>query len=331
MATNKNALIRYRIIDSCLTSKHKKHWSIPEFIEKIAEQDTMVEKRTIEQDLQAMRNDERLNFNAPIAYCHINRGYYYTDPNYTIGTVPLTNDDFDLLTLAINILQQYMGTPIAAQFKGVVDKLGKVLSHLKRPDKHNIIDFEGSPFYKGHDFFEPVYQAADKKQPVHITYKKFDDAEEREHVFHPYFMKEFRNRWYVLGYSEARHFIITLALDRIIKLKEANIAFKENKKLKPKEYFKHTLGITLGKGPVEDIELWFSPTMAPYIKTQHLHHTQKTVREDNDGLTINLKLIPNPELLQLLLSYCGNVKVLAPVSLKEKYKEEIKKGMEMCG
>jgi predicted DNA-binding transcriptional regulator YafY len=166
---------------------------------------------------------------------------------------------------------------------------------------------------------------------VSVTCKKFDDAEEREHVFHPYFMKEFRNRWYVLGYSEARHFIITLALDRIIKLKEANITFKENKKLKPKEYFKHTLGITLGKGPVEDIELWFSPTMAPYIKTQHLHHTQKTVHEDKDGLTINLKLIPDPELLQLLLSYCGNVKVLAPVSLKEKYKEEIRKGMEMCG
>jgi predicted DNA-binding transcriptional regulator YafY len=144
-------------------------------------------------------------------------------------------------------------------------------------------------------------------------------------------MKEFRNRWYVLGYSEARHFIITLALDRIIKLKEANTAFKENKKLKPKEYFKHTLGITLGKGPVEDIELWFSPTMAPYIKTQHLHHTQKTIHEDKHGLTINLKLIPNPELLQLLLSYCGNVKVLAPVSLKEKYREDISKGMEMCG
>ena len=133
----------------------------------------------------------------------------------------------------------------------------------------------------------------------------------------------------MLGHSEARHYSVTLALDRIIKLKDANVTFKENKALKAKEYFQHTIGITVGKGEVETIVLWFSPAMAPYIKTQHLHHTQKTVRDDHDGLEISLRLIPNPELLQLLLSYCGNVKVLKPESLREKFREMIEKGREM--
>jgi predicted DNA-binding transcriptional regulator YafY len=68
---------------------------------------------------------------------------------------------------------------------------------------------------------------------------------------------------------------------------------------------------------VEEIELWFSPLLAPYIKTQHLHHTQKTVREDETGLVISLKLILNPELTQLILSYGADITVLKPEALKE--------------
>jgi predicted DNA-binding transcriptional regulator YafY len=53
------------------------------------------------------------------------------------------------------------------------------------------------------------------------------------------------------------------------------------------------------------------------VVTQHLHHTQKTVREDQNGLVISLKLIPNPELTQLLLSYGAEVEVLQLVKLRE--------------
>jgi predicted DNA-binding transcriptional regulator YafY len=120
----------------------------------------------------------------------------------------------------------------------------------------------------------------------------------------------------VLGFSEARHTIITLGLDRIVKIATTTVDFKENKTLKPKQYFEHTLGITLGNGPVEEIELWFSPIMAPYIKTQHLHHSQKTVSDDEKGLVISLKLIANPELTQLILSYGAEVRVVKPMSLE---------------
>jgi hypothetical protein len=99
------------------------------------------------------------------------------------------------------------------------------------------------------------------------------------------------------------------------------VVFKENKTLKPKEYFQHTLGVTLGKGAVEEVELWFSPALAPYIKTQHLHHTQKTLRDEATGLVITLKLIPNPELTQLILGYGADVKVLKPQGLIKRIKE----------
>jgi predicted DNA-binding transcriptional regulator YafY len=317
----KNAYLRYRIINSCFTNRQKRYWTISELLEKLCAHDIIIERRTLEADFETMRHDERLGYHAPIAYDKKEKAFHYTDAQFTIDHVPLTEEDLQALTLATNILHQYKNVKLVQQFEGVVDKLGKVVNHLRQPQNSKLIAFEHTPYYKGREFFDPVLQAITDQQPLRITYRKFEGTKNDEHVLHPYFLKEYRGRWYVLGYSEARQHIITLGLDRFVKAEAATILFKENKTLKPKQYFEHTLGITLGKGPVEEIELWFSKTMAPYIKTQHLHHTQKTVREDETGLMITLKLIPNPELTQLILSYGADVKVLRPVALQKGIKE----------
>jgi predicted DNA-binding transcriptional regulator YafY len=125
--------------------------------------------------------------------------------------------------------------------------------------------------------------------------------------------------------------VITLGLDRIEKTEAAHVIFKENKTLKPKEYFRHTLGITISNELVEEIELCFSPALTPYIKTQHLHHTQKTLRDDDTGLLISLKLIPNPELTQLILGYGADVRVIKPERLRLKIREVVVSMRENVG
>lgn len=317
MGAGKNPYLRYRIIHSCLTDARQKFWSIQALIDRLQPHDLMVDKRSLERDLEAMRYDERLGYFAPIAYNRKEKGYHYTNPNFNIDKLPLTSEDLEALALATNILHQYKSSKLIQHFDGLVDKLGKVVNHLKQPQNNKLIAFENTPYYKGREFFDAVLQAITDQQPLRILYRKFDRTQNDEHVLHPYFLKEYRGRWYVLGYSEARQQIITLGLDRFVKADAAAVPFQENKTLKPRQYFEHTLGITLGKGPVEGVELWFSPVMAPYIKTQHVHHTQKTVREDETGLVIMLKLIPNPELTQVILSYGAEVKVVKPISLKE--------------
>lgn len=328
MPINKNAYLRYRILNTCFTNRQKRYWSMDELIAALREHDLIAYKRTLERDFETMRHDERLGYFAPIRYDKSEKGYCYIDPTFTIDQVPLTEEDLQALTLATNILHQYKSVKLVQQFEGMVDKLGKVVNHLKQPQNNKLIAFENTPYYKGREFFDVVLKAITEQQPLCITYRKFNGLINDDHILHPYFLKEYRGRWYVLGYSEARKIILTLGLDRFVQVTATDVPFKENKTLKPRQYFEHTLGITLGKGPVEEIELWFSPLLAPYIKTQHLHHTQKTVREDETGLVISLKLIPNPELTQLILSYGADVKVLKPVSLKESIARILERAMQ---
>jgi predicted DNA-binding transcriptional regulator YafY len=321
MPIAKNPYLRYRILNSCFTNRQKHHWTFAELIEQLAKHDIVVDRRTVERDFEAMRHDERLAYHAPIRYDKKEKAFHYADAAFSIDAVPLTPDDLEALTLATNILHQYKNVKLVQQFDGVVDKLNKAVAHLRQPQNNKLIAFEHAPYYKGREFFDVVLKAITEQRPLCITYRKFRGTQNDEHVLHPYFLKEYHGRWYVLGYGETRQNIITLGLDRFVAVKPAAVFFKENKTLKPKQYFEHTLGITLGPGPVEDIELWFSPLLAPYLKTQHLHHTQKTVREDENGLVISLKLIPNPELTQLILSYGADVKVLKPLTLQEHIKK----------
>lgn len=318
----KSAALRYRILNSCFTQKQKRYWSIPELLKKLNDHDIIVERRTVEGDLRAMRHDNRLAYYAPIDYCRKNKGHYYTQPGYSINAASLSNEDIHALTVAASVLQQYKGAQFVKQFEGTLDKVARFVDLLKRESGNSLISFETAPYYKGYGYFDKMIEALYQKKPLRITYRKFFENEERDHIFHSYSMKEYRGRWYVQGYSEARDNIIILGLDRMEHVADANVSFRENETLNPNEYFQHIIGVTLGKGPVEKIILKISPLLAPYIRTQHIHHTQYILQDNSHGILLTLHLIPNYELVQLLLGYGRDIDVLEPLTLKEKLRRQ---------
>ena len=108
MPVNKNALIRYKTIDRCLRNRFRR-WTIDDLTEACS--DALYEMegilkgvsvRTVQGDLQIMRSD-KLGHNAPIEV--YDRIYYrYADPDYSISDTPLTEEDFDLLKEAVELL-----------------------------------------------------------------------------------------------------------------------------------------------------------------------------------------------------------------------------------
>jgi predicted DNA-binding transcriptional regulator YafY len=77
------------------------------------------------------------------------------------------------------------------------------------------------------------------------------------------------------------------------------------------------------------VKLWFSASQANYIKTQHLHATQQILFDDSNGMIVTLQLIPNYELLQTLLAFGSEVKVLEPITLQEEMKEMLRRSLAL--
>lgn len=333
MPVGKFPFMRYKVINECLTNKRKPYPSIKDIQQALADYDIHVEKRAIEGDMEAMRYDKRLGYFSPIQYSHKHRGYYYTDPDYTLDKLPLSSEEIEAFEVIVESFKRFRGAEILKQVEGMFDKLDKVIMQQLKTKRsrvsYPVVDFEKVPYSKGVEHFDKLYQAIIKQQPLHILYKKFDNDKVSEHIFHPYLLKEYKFRWYLLGYSEKRRGKLILALDRIESISNVKIAFKPYKGNDVQKYFDHTIGITINNTGVKEIRLWFSPLQGNYIKTQHLHATQKIVSDTDEGIVVTLQLIPNYELLQMLLSFGAQVKVLEPESLRNELKEMLKENLEL--
>ena len=145
---------------------------------------------------------------------------------------------------------------------------------------------------------------------------------------HPYVLKEYRNRWYVTGKLVDKNRIQTFALERIKQIIPTTSNFTRDANFKPAEYFKHSFGISVHDYESQLVTLSFSPTEAPYIKSQPLHQTQQILVDDEQEFKITLDVIPSYELKSQILSYGDKVKVVAPETLKKELKEILQKAYQ---
>ena len=176
-----------------------------------------------------------------------------------------------------------------------------------------IISFDDNQYLKGIEFITPLFDAILNKKTLHIEYKSFKDTTINSFVISPYYLKQYNNRWYLLGQIENYNTLTVIALDRIINFKEACLSFIENTMYDFNEYFEDIVGVSREKDKLpEIITLFFTSNKAPYIKTKPIHGSQKLKKEDAKGIVITIEVIVNYELKSLLLSFGNEVKVLSP-------------------
>ena len=126
MPQNRDAYTRYRMIDVRL---HKKpHPHLEDLIEYVSEGlDKPVSRRTVQLDLQEMRYNQSLNFNAPIVYSKKDRTYCYSDEGYSIHNLPVSADELHGLDFAISILDQFKHLPAIKEFEEAIHKIASTV------------------------------------------------------------------------------------------------------------------------------------------------------------------------------------------------------------
>lgn len=321
MPQNRNQLMRIRTIDACLQRRNRL-WTIDDLVE--ACEDALYEyegiseisSRTIRRDLQLMRS-EKLGYCAPIVV--IDKKYYaYEDPDFSITKLPLTKNDLNELSSALDIIRHYSAFNDLA---GQEDIITRMQDKLKNQEGHNrVVYIETNDRLKGIGFLGTLYERIASKTPLLIHYRSFTSKSDTIQHVSPYVLKEFNNRWYLLGYSPTRRTIRTLALDRILSVEaDKDNEYVENTFFDPQSYFGEMVGVTreLSDKP-QKVMLRIDAETAPYIETKPLHGSQQTISRLPDGsIHVVLNLILNPELVRLLLGFGAHIEVASPHSLRD--------------
>lgn len=321
MATNKSALIRYKTIDQCLQNRYRK-WTLEDLIDKVSEAlyefegiTTGVSKRTIQGDIQFMRSD-KLGYNAPIIVTD-RKFYTYEDSDYSITQSPIKEEDVDKMKEIVSLLKQFNGFHYFDEMSDLIAKLENNIYKSSRKTP-NYIQFEDNKQLKGINHLNGLYQAILQRTPLLIEYKSFKANESKKDIYHPYLLKEYRNRWFLICRNNKGRILITLALDRIEAFYQLDSKlFKANETIDFDTYYNECIGVTrTEKDRPQKVILKFNTRHAPYVKTKPLHHSQQTLKDDDTGLTIRIDVIPNFELEREILGFGENVEILAPKTLK---------------
>lgn len=333
MATTKNALIRYKTIDKCLQNQYRT-WTLEDLMDACSEalfeyegKENSVSKRTVQLDIQLMRSD-KLGYNAPIVV-YDKKFYKYDEEDFTITDIPLTETDINVLTETVSMLKQFKDFSLFSDVSDILQRLEDKI-YAEKSHSRPVIYLDKNENLKGLHFLDVLYQAIIKKVVVKLTYKSFKSKEEQVFNFHPFILKEFNNRWFLVGKKKASGSVTNLALDRIVAIDfDFNLAYI-NEDFDAENYYKDVVGVTVNEGlRTKKIELWIDKDNAPYVITKPFHHSQKVESEDENGVTISLNLKINYEFERLILGFGECIKVISPEGLQKRMKEKFEKGLKL--
>jgi len=333
MSINKLALVRYKTIDDCLRNKRRK-WTLDDLIEKVADVlyhkegiDTGVSKRTIQADIQLMRSD-KLGYNAPIIV-RAKKYYAYSDDNYSITNAPINHSDVDKMKEIVGVLKQLNGFSYFDEMSEMIARLENNL-YTSTHQSRNCIQFEDNKHLKGLQFITPLYQAILNNKPLSLAYQSFKAQQSQEIIVYPYLLKEYRNRWFLIAKQKDFKYLMTLALDRIVKFDEAlEEKFIEHDGVDFDVYFNDLLGVSKNEKDIpHKVLLWIDKAHAPYVLTKPLHRSQTIIKELGDGIIFRIEVILNFELEREILGFGEFVKVLSPRILASRVNKRLIKAVQ---
>lgn len=332
MPANRNALIRYKTIDQCLRNRRKR-WTLEMLLDAVSDAlyeyegiDKGISRRTIQGDIQMMRSD-KLGYNAPIIIKE-KKYYTYEDPEYSITNKPLSEQDLHRINEAVEMLRQFKGFSHFSRLNEVVQKLE---DHVYAAAHHTpmVIDFEKNEQLKGLEHLETIYHAITQQRVIILTYQSFTARQPTTFAFHPWWLKEFKNRWFCIGIKEKNAPVLNLALDRIISIEYATSGgYLENQTFNLQDFYRDVIGVTVStRQRKQKVRIFVDHFHAPYVETKPLHHSQEVVQRFNGGVIIQITVQLNYELEKEILGFGEGMRVLAPERLAKAIKSRMDKAV----
>jgi len=333
MATNKNALIRYKVLDTCFRNPGRRYFigdlisECESVLLEIDPESNGISRRQIFEDIAFMESKEGWSIELDKLRDGKKVYYRYTDMSFSINNMPLNEVEINQLKAAVDILSQFKGMP---QFEWVNELVPKLQQGITSDQESTtIMEFDSNQYLKGIEHLGPLHNAIYYKKVLTISYKPFENESPFDVVIHPYFLKQYNNRWFLFGYNpEKEKYDWNLALDRIISFKEIKGKYHKNNRIDWSEYFDDIIGVTKPEGSdPKKVILHFNQNSGRYMLTKPIHGSQKTKWIENNTLELSLQIIINYELERLILSYAESVKVIEPTSLAKTVKQRLKKAL----
>lgn len=337
MPIDKNKLIRFQVLDRCFSDRVNKYYMedlIRECNAALRNADCTaqsVSRSSIFVDIQQMTTNPNWPGANLLERKHSSDGrrryYRYEDPNYSIWKRDMDEYQLSQLQSILLMLRQFRDFPQYNAIEDVIEQLEEAY-RFKLDDAEGVIAFESNENLDALTLVGSLFSHICHRHVLKVLYQPFQ-KEALEYVVHPHYLKQYNRRWFLIGLTvseDGRRGRTVLPLDRIQSVEQIVGEYIESDK-DLEDLFDDQIGVTLMKCDAVDVKLQFTAKRFLYVVTKPLHASQRIVSKE-DGI-VSIRVKPNKELYQTLLSFGGDVKVLEPTEVASQMKEEIER-MRNC-
>ena len=180
----------------------------------------------------------------------------------------------------------------------------------------------------GQKYLQSIIKAMKENRVLNITYYDFNKDEENSFDVHPYCVKLFRQRWYLVAsrtyHNEQDPNIYKL--DCIKDLKTKDETFEIPKDWSAEEYFDGCFGINADQQiDKQSVQLKVSAGLANNIRDLPIHESQEEVESNEEYSIFSYYLRPGFNFQQELLWNGEDLEVLEPLWLRKEIARKIKR------
>lgn len=231
-----------------------------------------VSERTILGDIAFLRD----RFGAPLVFSQ-KLGFYYTEPNWRLPTITLTQGEIFALTIGARMLEAYTGTTYQAELRSAIARLAERLPEqtwvdLQQLANENVLFRAGATLDLDPEIWQTLETACQLKQRVAMRYYTAGRNDETERLLDPYLLHFTRNNPYVTGYCHRRLMVRWFRVDRIREIQLLKERFEVDPSFDRQKHFEDVFQHEVG-GEAYEIAVWFDMQTAPYIRERRWHPT----------------------------------------------------------
>ncbi|UAM97287.1 WYL domain-containing protein [Polaribacter litorisediminis] len=277
------------IYDTYYPSKNK----IISFLET---RDFKVSSRTFDRDLERIRSD----FGLVISYNKAKEGYFINEQK----------------SMKVTSFFKFL------EIVTIADIFSESLANSNTTLEY--VSFDDSKSFRGIDSLKTILIAINQNRKICFEHENYLKKTVKKHCISPILLKEYENRWYVIGVTDLLKTTRTFGLDRV-----KNIKIKELSKVKKEDYskdlkaFDNIIGLDHenNSNPVK-VQLLINELHLNYLRSLPLHHSQVIhSKNEKEQFLVDFYLVPNFEFKSQVLKMGSDALVIHPKSLKNEIRE----------
>ena len=284
---------------------------------KILAKKLEVSERTIFRDLEFLRNF----YNAPMEFDATRNGFYYTDPDFYVKSVTLSEGELFSISLFDKLLSQYKNTPLEKKLKSIFEKITLSLPDSVQVDsgflsKDITTISEPMPVIDV-NVFSKIMESLQSRTTIEFDHYSLDDSQKKNRSIDPYHICCKGGSWYVIGFCHKREEVRIFALNRISNVRITKLHYSIPKNFKVGNYIDSGMGVWASEKIKYKIRIKCSKKLATVAREYKWHPNQELEIQEDGSVVVSFETTQMHETLKLVMSLGSDAVVLEPEELAD--------------